>query len=101
MLREGRRGTGERGERSLLKKLRKTFMKRGYGYSLCKSDCFPIWFRPSPQEIVLGRLTRVIRRLFEAIAVISKGASAFYGEELRDIVFYIMVANRTILGMER
>ena len=25
------RGTGERGERSLLKKLRKTFMKRGYG----------------------------------------------------------------------
>ena len=56
---------------------------------------------PFPKKIVLGRLTRVIRRLFEAIAVISKGSSAFYGERLRDIVSYIMVANRTILGMER
>ena len=29
------------------------------------------------------------------------GASAFYGERLRDIVSYVTVANRTILGMER
>ena len=69
--------------------------------------CAPILLRPSPQEIVLGLLTEFsllnsdIRRLFEAIAVISKGSSAFYGEGLRDMVSYVMVANRTILGMER
>ena len=56
---------------------------------------------PFPEKIVRERLTMVIRRLFEAIAVISKGSSAFYGERLRDIVSYIMVANRTILEMER
>ena len=50
---------------------------------MCKSVCFPMWFRPSPQEIVLGRLTRVIRRLFEAIA----GYSLF-----------VMVGNCTILS---
>ena len=33
---------------------------------------------PFPEKIVLGRLTRVIRRLFEAIAVISKKLSAIY-----------------------
>ena len=53
-----------------MKKLRKTFMKRGYGYSLCKSDCSPILLRPSPQEIVLGRLRGRIRRLFDVGAVI-------------------------------
>ena len=46
------------------------YMGDGDGYSLCKSVCAPGWFRPSPQEIVLGRLTRVIRRLFGVGAVI-------------------------------
>ena len=82
-------------------------MGMGTGYSLCKSVCAPILLRPSPQEIVLGRLTEFsllnsdIRRLFEAIAVISKEPSAFYGGRLRDIVYYTMVENRTIWGMER
>ena len=54
----GERGErGGRGERSLLKKLRKTFIwGDGDGYSLCKSDCFPIWFRPFPEKIVRERL---------------------------------------------
>ena len=56
---------------------------------------------PFPKKIVLGRLTRVIRRLFEAIAVISKEPSAVYWMRLRDIVSYAVVVNRTILGMER
>ena len=43
----------------------------------------------------------VIRRLFEAIAVISKEPSAVYWMRLRDIVSYAVVVNRTILGMER
>ena len=41
---------------------------------------------PFPKKIARERLT---------------GSSAFYGERLLDIVSYIMVANRTILGMER
>ena len=43
-------------------------MGDGDGYSLCKSDCAPILLRPSPQEIVLGRLRGRIRRLFGEIA---------------------------------
>ena len=37
---------------------------------MCKSVCSPIWLRPRHQEIVLGRLTKVIRRLFGVGAVI-------------------------------
>ena len=32
--------------------------------------CAPIWLRPSPQEIVLGRLRGRIRRLFDVGAVV-------------------------------
>ena len=56
---------------------------------------------PFPKKIARERLTRVIRRLFEAIAVISKGSSAVYWMRVRDIVSYAVVANRTILEMER
>ena len=56
---------------------------------------------PFPEKIVRERLTRVIRRLFEAIAVISKEPSAVYWMRVRDIVSYAVVANHTILGMER
>ena len=81
-------GTRERGERSLLKKLRKTFIWGiGDGWSLCKSMCFPMWFRPFPKKIVRERLT---------------GSSAFYGERVLDIVSYAVVGYRTILvGRER
>ena len=41
---------------------------------------------PFPEKIVRERLT---------------GSSAFYGERLRDRVSYAVVANHTILGMER
>ena len=53
-----------------MKKPGKTFMKKGDGYSLCKSVCAPILLRPSPQEIVLGRLRGRIRRLFDVGASI-------------------------------
>ena len=65
---EGDEGTGER---SLLKKLRKTFIWDGLGYSLCKSVCASILFRPFPEKIVRERLT---------------GSSAFYGERVRSLV---------------
>ena len=52
-----------------MKKLRKTFMKRVDVWSLCKSDCSPIWFRPVHEKIVLGRLRGRIRRLFDVGAV--------------------------------
>ena len=41
---------------------------------------------PFPKKIARERLT---------------GSSAFYGERVRDIVSYIVVANHTILGMGR
>ena len=44
----------------------------GDGYSLCKSMCASILFRPFPEKIVRERLT---------------GSSAFYGERVRDIVW--------------
>ena len=56
-----------------MKKLRKTFMKRVDGWSLCKSVCSPIWFRPVHEKIVRERLPM---------------GSAFYGERLRDIVWF-------------
>ena len=56
---------------------------------------------PFPEKIVRERLDGAIRLLRGAIAVISKESSAVYWMRLRDIVSYIMVANRTILGMER
>ena len=40
---------------------------------MCKSDCFPIWFRPLPKKIVRERLPM---------------GSAFYGERLLDIVYW-------------
>ena len=49
-------GNGGTGERSLLKKLRKTFIWDGLGYSLCKSVCASILFRPFPEKIVRERL---------------------------------------------
>ena len=63
--------------------------------------CFPIWFRPVHEKIVRERLDGAIRLLRGEIAVISKESSAVYWMRVRDIVSYIMVANRTILGMER
>ncbi len=68
---EGNEGNGGTGERSLLKKLRKTFIWDGLGYSLCKSVCASILFRPFPEKIVRERLT---------------GSSAFYGERVRSLV---------------
>ena len=57
------RGYG--GERGFLKKAwQKLLLGEGHGYSLCKSDCAPIWFRPRHQEIVRERLRGRIRRLF-------------------------------------
>ena len=56
---------------------------------------------PFPKKIVRERLTRVIRLLRGGIAVISKESSAVYLKRLRDIVSYAVVANHTILGMER
>ena len=80
----GERGNeGTRGTVAFEKAPQNIYEGAGDGWSLCKSVCFPMWFRPSPQEIVLGRLTRVIRRLFEAIA----GYSLF-----------VMVGNCTILS---
>ena len=71
---------GERGRRSLLKKLRKTFIHGiGDGFSLCKSDCAPIWFRPVHEKIVRERLPM---------------GSAFYGERLRPFVYYVVVEYR-------
>ena len=43
----------------------------------------------------------VIRLLRGEIAVISKESSAVYWMRLRDIVSYAVIANRTILEMER
>ena len=62
---------GNEGNAAFEKAWQNFYEKGGYGYSLCKSDCAPILLRPSPQEIVLGRLT---------------GSSAVYLERLRDIV---------------
>ena len=68
---------GARGERSLLKKLRKTFM-RGWIWVEFVQVRLRTNFAPSnafgqvqmPQEIVLGRLRGQIRRLFDVGAVI-------------------------------
>ena len=46
-------------------------------------------------------LNSAIRLLRGGTAVISKESSAVYWMRLRDIVFYAVVANRTILGMEQ
>ena len=72
-------GGGTRGTVAFEKAPQNFYEGDGDGWSLCKSVCFSMWFRPSPQEIVLGRLTRVIRRLFGAIAVVSMGTTVFYG----------------------
>ena len=45
----------------------------GDGYSLCKSDCFPIWFRPVHEKIVRERLDGAIRLLRGASAGSSLG----------------------------
>ena len=67
----GERGNGGTKETVAFEKAPQNFYTGdGDGYSLCKSVCAPGWFRPSPQEIVLERLTRVIRRLFGVGAVI-------------------------------
>ena len=39
------------------------YMGDGDGYSLCKSDCFPMWFRPVHEKIVRERLDGAIRLL--------------------------------------
>ncbi|MCI6636050.1 MAG: hypothetical protein MSH31_08325, partial [Clostridiales bacterium] len=62
------------------------------GYSLCKSDRSPIWCCPKHQEIVLGRLTKVIRRLFgvgAGVRVEMRGTETLLENELvrsRDFV---------------
>ena len=43
---------------------------------MCKSMCFPILLRPVHEKIVRERLT---------------GSSAFYGERVLDIVYYVVV----------
>ena len=60
-------------------------------------------FAPSVPYVDRSRAADgVIRRLFEAIAVISKEPSALYGERVRDRVSYELVGYRTILvGRER
>ena len=47
----------------------------GTGYSLCKSDCAPIWFRPRHKKIVRERLDGAIRLLRGAIAGYSFGGT--------------------------
>ena len=49
------------------------------GYSLCKSVCSPILLRPVHEKIVRERLPM---------------GSAFYGERLRGIVYWVMVEYR-------
>ena len=56
---------------------------------------------PFPKKIARERLDGAIRLLRGEIAVISKESSAVYWMRLRDIVSFVVVANRTILGMER
>ncbi len=62
------------------------------GFRLCKSDCSPIWCCPKHQEIVLGRLTKVIRRLFgvgAGVRVETRGTETLLENELvrsRDFV---------------
>ena len=46
---------------------------------MCKSDCAPIWCRPVHEKIVRERLPM---------------GSAFYGERLRDIMYWVMVEYR-------
>ena len=65
---------GERGETVAFEKAPQNFYTGGgAGYSLCKSDCSPIWFCPFPEKIVRERLTE---------------SSALYGERLRDVVYW-------------
>ncbi len=64
------RGTGGR---SLLKKLRKTFMKRGYGILFVQVHVLTNLSDPFPKKIVRERLTQ---------------SSAFYGERLRSFVYW-------------
>ena len=60
-----------RGETVAFKKAPQNLYKGdGDGFRLCNSVCSPILLRPSPQEIVLGRLRGRIRRLFDVGAVI-------------------------------
>ena len=80
-------GRGKRGGRSLLKKLRKTFM-RGLDMDIVCA---------SPIASQYG-FVRSLRRSFASGWT---EPSAFYGERVRDIVSYITVASRIILGMER
>ena len=59
--------------RSLLKKLRKTFMKRGYGILFVQVHVLTNLSDPFPKKIVRERLTQ---------------SSAFYGERLRSFVYW-------------
>ena len=66
------RGTGERGERSLLKKLRKTFMKKGDMDIVCASPIAHqycsvqrIWTSPNAAGDRSGAAHAVILRLFD------------------------------------
>ena len=52
----GNGGTRGTGERSLLKKLRKTFMKRGYGISFVQFRLLTNMSDPFPKKIVRERL---------------------------------------------
>ena len=66
----GKRGErGERGETVAFEKAPQNFYEGdGTGFRLCKSDCFPMWFRPFPKKIVRERLDGVIRLLRGEIA---------------------------------
>ena len=55
------------------------YMGIGDGWSLCKSMCFPIWFRPFPKKIVRERLDGAIRLLRGGTAIVSMGTTVFYG----------------------
>ena len=72
MVLRGERGNGGTGERSLLKKLRKTFIRGWIWVEFVQIRLLPNVSDPFPEKIVRERLT---------------GSSAFYGERVLDIVY--------------
>ena len=62
----GTRGTG--GTVAFEKAPQNFYTGDGYGWSLCKSMCAPIWFRPVHEKIVRERLGGAIRTLRGEIA---------------------------------
>ena len=78
------RGNEGTGGTVAFEKAPQNFYEKGFGYSLCKSDCSPILLRPVHEKIVRERLDGAIRTLRGEIALyrlLGSGRIPFTGSD--------------------